>query len=80
MRCNSLRRSVRFFRSHSEEVFQELVEAERELPERERSPVTMERAMRYVEVQFEAWNLRTTDIRPGEFRKTIDALFAAQPV
>ena len=68
------------FRLHAEEAFEELVEAEAELPERERSPVTMERAMRYVEVQFEAWNLRTTDIRPGEFRKVIDAKFAAQPV
>ena len=68
------------FRLHAEEAFQELVEAEAELPERERSPVTMERAMRYVEVQFEAWNLRTTDIAPGQFRKIIDAKFAAQPV
>ena len=68
------------FRLHAEEAFQELVEAEAELPERERSPVTMERAMRYVEVQFEAWNLQTTDIRPGEFRRAIDAKFAAQPV
>ncbi len=66
------------FRRHAEEAFEELVEAEAELPERERSPVTMERAMRYVEVQFEAWNLRTIDIRPGEFRKVIDAKFAGQ--
>lgn len=56
-------------RMHAEEIFDELVQNDKKMPEHLRRPKTLARAQEYVETICEEYHLELAQIPPGEFRR-----------